>query len=134
MRPTTLLALLLTIGLPTARLSSACGDDGDGGSSLCSSLPSRSGCDSSATKTCNGAIDSEKSSHPSCTSQLDELTSCIAALDVSCTGTTSIAASGDGQFQGQNFISIGGASVVINDSKCDALKRTYESCRGGSSD
>lgn len=132
MKPTTLLALILTFGLPTALFTSACSDDGGSGD-LCGSLPSKSGCDSSATRTCNGAIEREKSSSPSCTSRLDELTSCIAALDVSCTGTTSIAANGDGQFQGQNFISIGGASVVINDSKCDAIKRTYESCRGGSS-
>jgi hypothetical protein len=108
--------------------TSGCGSDEP--KTFCGKLAAQGqGCGSTTESTCENVIAQEKRSTPKCTSQLDTLVACIEGLRLSCSGTSSIAANGDGIFKGSNFIGIGGASVVINDSKCDAVKRTYETCR-----
>jgi hypothetical protein len=98
---------------------------------LCAQLTARNDCSPDAPQQCESALATEKSSHPTCAPFVDALASCIAKLSVSCTGATSIAARGDGNFDGpRNFTSVGGYDVVVNDSGCDKYRRGLEACRG----
>lgn len=120
-------APILLAAIATAFAHTGCDD---GPSDVCSALGSASGCNSDAPRECRDAIAMAKQADPTCAALVDALAECIAGLDLSCTGPGSIAANGDGMFDGgQNFTMIGDATVVVNDTGCDEHRRGLEACR-----
>ena len=86
-------------------LAAACG----GGSDVCSRLAKSPTCNDTAFTQCTDAIAKAKAESATCAPQVTALAECIAGLqEVECTGTTSVAVRGDGEFGGgQNFTNIG---------------------------
>lgn len=120
-----LLAIVAASGLTGA--AAACSDrPGD----LCSVLAEAPNCNGETQSKCEAAIASAQDEAPACAPLVDALAECIAGLRLECTGPDSISANGDGEIGGgQNFTDVGGYSVVVNDSECDAHRRGLEACR-----
>ncbi len=107
-------------------IAAACG----GPSDVCAKLGLASSCGNTAQTQCLDAIKKARAEDAKCEPHITALTECLASLTLSCTGSSSIAANGDGKFgAGQNFTDIGGYSVVVNDSTCDVHRRGLEACR-----
>jgi hypothetical protein len=106
----------------------ACG----GAEDFCQRLGGAPSCGETAEDTCYQAVAQQNASTPACRDELERLLECAVELDdVGCTGSSSAYANGDGQFAGPtNFAIIGSASLVVNDSTCDAFKRLYDDCAG----
>ena len=116
-----------TAALVTALAMNGCGPAAD---DLCGRLAATKGCDPSAQQKCTDALASAKSAEPSCAALIDALAKCIAPLKLSCNGATSLSANGTGDIGGgQNFTSVGGYDLVVNDAKCDVERRGLEACR-----
>lgn len=106
----------------------ACGSGGD----LCARLQSEGlQCDRMTTQMkCTSAITAEKTEKPACAPMVDALVACLVPLRLTCTGSSSIAAVGDGESgPGQNFTDVGGQSVVVNDLNCSRYRRGLAACR-----
>jgi hypothetical protein len=105
----------------------ACSSDESG--DLCGSLADAGGCGSDVESRCSSAISAVKSDAPSCSALVDALTSCMAGLTLSCSGSD-IVANGSGDIGGgQNFARFGDTSFIVNDARCDVERRGLEACR-----
>lgn len=123
----TILVLGLAAGIASSSLGACSDEPGD----LCGRLAIEPSCeDGDAKSVCEMSIAMAKSATPECAPLVDALVECIADLELSCTGPASIAANGDGMVGGgQNFVDVGGSSVVVNDSECDEHRRGLAACQ-----
>jgi hypothetical protein len=111
------------------QMLSACGDDDAG--DFCHRLGASSDCGGTGESTCRQAISAQLSSTPQCETALTQLLACAAKLSrVGCSGNSSAYAIGDGTIVNNNFVTVGGANLVVEDSSCTSLKQAYDACSG----